>query len=452
MINLSLSQTQKDDQLTVFGRETVIALIIQLGGLSLTYLLQIFLAQWMGRTEYGIYEFVMSCALLLSIPAGLGFPHTVLRLIPEYRVQENWTQLHGVVRGSWLLTILTSLVLMVLVTGGILTVNHFHPFVYAIPLLFGMGLVLLQALVRLQQEAARAMDDILLAFAPAQILFPLLVLSSGFLTLQWNQDLTSLPMIGIASLMFLIIVGFQFGLLRWKLNHEFVPATPAYTYREWLKIALVLLIQQISSGLLSITDIVIIGVVMGPESAGIYDAAVKTSLWTSFVIKIVNMVAAPMFTTLYIKGDIPGLQKIVSSATLWIFYPTIAIALCLMVFTQPILSLFGSGFIAADWSLKILVIGQLVNALCGSVGYLMIMTGHQNQSFRVITWSALLNVALNAILIPFFGIVGSAIATSLSMIVWNVWLGSLVVQYIGVHPSVFYSLFQQGSSSKEVNS
>jgi len=443
MTNLALSQDQKSVQIDVLAKETGIALIIKVIGLSLTYLLQVFLAQWMGRTEYGIYEFVMSCSLLLAIPAGLGLPHTVLRLIPQYRVKQDWQRLHGVMRGSWLLTLLASFGLVAIAIGSIITVNHFHPFVYATPLLFGMGLVLLQALESLQQETARAMEDIPLAFVPSQIVFPLLVLGSGFLLLQRHEDITSLHLIGIATVMFIVIVGFQLGLLWQKSNHELVKDTPVYTYREWLGISLVLLIQQASSGILSQTDTVMIGSLIGPESAGIYNAAVKTSLWTSFVLQIVNMVAAPMFTTLYTQGDMVGLQKVVSRVTIWIFYPTIAIAVCLMIFTQPILSLFGPGFIAANWSLKVLVLGQLINALCGSVGYLMIMTGHQNKSFRVIFCSALLNVVLNAILIPSFGIVGAAIATSFTMIVWNVWLGILVVKYVGVRPSILYSLFER---------
>jgi hypothetical protein len=33
-------------------------------------------------------------------------------------------------------------------------------------------------------------------------------------------------------------------------------------------------------------------------------------------------------------------------------------------------------------------------------------------------------------------------STSVSMIVWNVWLSILVVKYIGVRPSIFHSLFK----------
>ncbi len=88
-----------------------------------------------------------------------------------------------------------------------------------------------------------------------------------------------------------------------------------------------------------------------------------------------------------------------------------------MLFSQPILSLFGSDFTEASWSLKILVTGQMINALCGSVAILMIMTGHQKKSLPVVVCSALINVVLNAILIPSFGIAGAAIATSFTMIV-----------------------------------
>ncbi|MBW4589867.1 flippase [Aetokthonos hydrillicola Thurmond2011] len=447
MTNSAVSQAQGNTQIVTLAKDTAIALIIQASGLALVYLLQISLAQWMGKTEYGIYEYIMSWSLLLAILAGLGLPRTILRLIPQYRVKNDWGRLHGIFRGSWVLTVLASCLLACIAAFALTVINDYHPFVYAVPLIYGMGLVLLQALATLQQESARAMEDIPLAFIPSQIILPVLILCSGFLLWHRNGVLTSLRMIDVATVMFLVVLGFQFALLWQKINRNFVSATPVYAYKEWLAVALVLLIQQASSQLLSQTDTVMIGSFMGPESTGVYNAAVKTSVWTSFVLQVVNMVAAPMFSSLYAQGNLLGLQRLVSCVTLWIFYPTIAIAFGLMILAQPILGLFGPGFIAASWSLKILILGQLVNALCGSVGYLMIMTGHQNKSFKVIGCSALLNLGLNAILIPLFGIVGAAIATSFSMMVWNIWLTHLVVKHVGVRPSIFYSLFQRDANS-----
>ncbi|MBO3457686.1 hypothetical protein G7B40_008605 [Aetokthonos hydrillicola Thurmond2011] len=80
MTNSAISQAQGNTQIVTLAKDPAIALIVQASGLLLVYLLQISLAQWMGRTEYGIYEYVMSWSLLLAIPAGLGLPHTILRL------------------------------------------------------------------------------------------------------------------------------------------------------------------------------------------------------------------------------------------------------------------------------------------------------------------------------------------------------------------------------------
>ena len=89
MTQTSVSNSPESIQLWNLARDTGVALIIQVGGVSLTYLLQVVLARWMGKTEYGIYEYVMAWSLLLGIFAGLGLARTNLRLISEYRVRED---------------------------------------------------------------------------------------------------------------------------------------------------------------------------------------------------------------------------------------------------------------------------------------------------------------------------------------------------------------------------
>ncbi|NEP41800.1 MAG: hypothetical protein F6K35_22225 [Okeania sp. SIO2H7] len=186
--------------------------------------------------------------------------------------------------------------------------------------------------------------------------------------------------------------------------------------------------------MLAKTDIIMVGSILGSEEAGVYAVAVKTAEWVSFILAIINVVAAPNFTELYAKNDLKGLQKLVSKVAVWIFWPSVIISLFLLVFSQPVLGIFGSEFMAASWQLKILVLGNLINALCGSVGYLMMMTGYQNKSLKVFVCAAVLNIALNAIAIPLMGALGAAIVTAFCLIFWNVWLSFLVVKYIGVNP------------------
>ena len=447
MTESSVSQVQKSTQLDSLAKDAVVALIIKFAGLILMYVVQIFLARWMGKTEYGIYEYVIAWTLLLAIPAGLGLPRTTLRLISEYRVKQDWSSLRGILRGSWLLTLLSACLVCLIAGVVIWSLNYFRHFIYAIPLLVGLGLIVLQALVKLQLETARAMNDVALAYAPSLIIWPVFVLSGGFILLERNHSLTSLPMIGVATSMLLIVCLFQLFLLRQTVDNQVEPATPSYAYRQWISISLVLLLQRAFITILDETDIIMVGSLTGPAAAGIYNVAANTALWITFILGTINMVAAPAFATLYIQKDIQGLQKVVSQVGIWIFWPSVTIACVLLIFTQPILSIFGRNFIVASISLKILVLGRLIDSFCGSVGALMMMTGHQNEALPVFGYSALMNLVLNAIAIPKFGIMGAAMTTTFTMIVWNVWLSTLVVRYTGVRPWVFYGLFNQGEKS-----
>ena len=123
-----------------------------------------------------------------------------------------------------------------------------------------------------------------------------------------------------------------------------------------------------------------------------------------------------------------------------VFWPTMVVTLFLMVFGGQVLGLFGSEFMAAQWCLTILVLGQLINATTGPGGYLLDLTGHQDRSARVRCGSAVLNLSLNYLLIPKFGIMGAAIATTTTTILDNIIIYILTVKYLGIHASIFSSL------------
>lgn len=242
----------------------------------------------------------------------------------------------------------------------------------------------------------------------------------------------------MALLTLLIVVVFQAVCLWFKFDREIGETKPIYKPRQWLLVALPLLLDRTFEVLLTQTDILMVGSLVGAGAVGIYSVAAKTALWANFVLQSINLVAAPAYAILYARGDLEGLQKVVARVTLWIFAPSVAIALSLAIFAQPLLSVFGPEFLAAQWPLRILIIGQLVDVLCGSVNNLMVMTGHQNKSVVVAICSGFINIGLNAILIPQFGTIGAAIATTFTVVTWNVWLCILVIRNIKINPSILY--------------
>lgn len=417
-----------------------IALITQSFNVASLYLSQILLARWLGVTEYGIYEYVLTIATVLSFIAGLGLSTVALRFVAQYSVQQDWGRLRGVVVGTWVQTLLISLGVALGGMGFVLGLHHRSPLAFTATLLVGMAMVPLLAIAKLQLEMGRALRNIGLAYAPSLVIAPLLGLI-GIVGWVWqHHSLSSAMAIGIASwTLFCALVG-QGILLRRSLPAPVNQARPIFAIRQWFWVALPLLWIDGSFLVLNQTDALMIGGLLNPAAVGIYNAAFKTANWVHFILAAVNAIAAPLFASLYAQGKQQELQQVVSMIARWMFYPALLVAIGLVAFAEPILGLFGEPFVEAKWALGALIIGQLVNVGAGSVGYLLTMTGHQNQCAMVVGWSGLVNIVLNAIGIPLFGILGAAIATTLSMSLWNIWMNILVVKYLGVNPSIWASL------------
>jgi O-antigen/teichoic acid export membrane protein len=91
----------------------------------------------------------------------------------------------------------------------------------------------------------------------------------------------------------------------------------------------------------------------------------------------------------------------------------------MMIFPSSILSLFGPDFEAGALLLRVLSIGQFINVAAGSVGYLLIMTGHERLLSLNITLATIINLWLCLWLIPKMGPLGAAIATAVPLAFLN---------------------------------
>lgn len=435
-----MGKSQQPGVLTTLARGAGVALSIQITSVGLIYITQILLARWMGVVEFGIYEYAIALGLFLAVFAGLGLPNAVLRFIPEYTVRQDWARLRGMILGSWQQTIIASLIMAGCGTGFLLAWNAYRDVQHLFPLLLGIWTVPLLALMKLQLEMIRANRQIALAYAPSLVVYPFLTILAAYLWLQTRQELTSVAAIALSMLSLFLVLAVQLGFFYRGLGKDVWSVPPEYSVRQWLLVSLPLLFVDSSFIILNQTDTLMLGAMLGGKEVGIYNAALKTAAWVNFILLSVNAVAAPMFASLYAAGDRDGLQRLVSAIARCMFLPALLVAVGLIVFAEPVLGLFGPEFVAARWAMTALIVGQLVNVGAGSVGYLLMMTGHHNQCAHVMGWSALVNLLLNLIGIPLLGIAGAALATAVSMALWNIWLHALVVKHLEISPSIVAAL------------
>ena len=174
-----------------------------------------------------------------------------------------------------------------------------------------------------------------------------------------------------------------------------------------------------------------IGSMMQEEDVGLYAVAVRLATLTSLGLVAVNTIAGPMIVESYTKGDMKRFEQVVRNSARMIVLVSLPVLGILLLFPKYVLSIFGPEFLAAKVALMWLVLGQFVNSLCGSVGIVLQMTGGERVVMWIMIGAAALNVGLNVLLIPVWGIEGGAVASMCSLAAWNIGMLAAVKARLG---------------------
>jgi len=205
-----------------------------------------------------------------------------------------------------------------------------------------------------------------------------------------------------------------------------------YGWRAMFSTGWPMLLSSAMFLVMSWTDTLLLGHFLEEDQVGIYRVAFRMAAVVTLVQAAVNSYAAPLFAERHASGDRAGLRAALRQTTL------LNVAFSVLAFGVLVavpgwwMGWFGEAFVAGATCLVWLAAGQVVNALCGPVMYLLNMTGHERPAQRIVWVAALVNLGLNLWAIPRFGIEGAAVATAMSMALWNVAAALAVKRLLGL--------------------
>ena len=421
-------------------RRAGIVLFVQVLGAGLAYGLQVLLARLLGASDFGIYTYVFVWVTFVSLIAGLGFPAASVRFLPVYRVKEDWPRILGFVRSSSKITLVSAVAIALLGAVGA-ELLHVAGLV-ARPSVIVIGALIVPALAgsMLYTEIARADNRVVMAFVPPQIVRPALIGASAAALFLLNGTLSASSALIATLVSAYAVLVFQYIFTKHLFNVPTADGRQVVELREWFNVGVNLLVVSVFITTLMQVDIIIVGGFLGARDAGIYAAASKTATLVAFVIMAVNAAAAPQFASLWSLGRVDELQQLVTKLAGLIFWPSLAIAVGIAALAAPLLSLFGSEFQAARPALLVLLVGQVINAAAGSVGYLLTLTGHHREATRALGISAVACIMLAVLGVWTLGMVGAALGSTVGFLLWNGSLYWLVVRKLGIYPSVLTTL------------
>jgi O-antigen/teichoic acid export membrane protein len=209
-------------------------------------------------------------------------------------------------------------------------------------------------------------------------------------------------------------------------------AGDGYGWRAMFSTGWPMLLSSAMFLVMSWTDTLLVGHFLEEDQVGVYRVAFRMAAVVTLVQAAVNSYAAPLFAERHASGDRAGLRAALRQTTLLNVAFSVPAFGVLVAAPTWWMGWFGEAFEAGATCLVWLAAGQVVNALCGPVMYLLNMTGHERPAQRIVWVAALVNLGLNLWAIPRFGIEGAAVATALSMALWNVAAAVAVKRLLGL--------------------
>lgn len=174
-------------------------------------------------------------------------------------------------------------------------------------------------------------------------------------------------------------------------------------------------------------DVLMLSYFLSEDQTGIYNNASKVANLNIVFLFAINAIAAPKLAEFNSNQDVNSIKDFTKTTSKYSILLALPILVVILFFSKELLGFFGEKTAEGYIVLIVLACGQFFNAACGSVVNVLNMTGYEKNARNVIVFTTIINLVLNYLLIPEYGILGAAISTSISVFIWNFW--SVVIIY-----------------------
>ena len=375
----------------------------------------------MGATEFGIYTYTLSWSYLLGVFSTVGLDNLLVREVAVYRSNASWGLLRGILRWANFISLCFSLIIAILgiaiafATGMAQDPPLFKAFC------LGMAALPFIALRNLRRGAMRGLQRITLGLMPEMLIAPVAILLSILFAFAISSSPLPAPWcVAIYTLVTAATLLISVNLLNKSLPPAVSLVAPEFKGKHWLSSALPFMLIEGIYIINARVDVLMLGSLQSIADAGIYVPVNRGAQLINFVLMAISSALAPKIASLYAEGKLFKLQTIVVTTARLALLPTLLITITLIAISSWYLNLFGTEFVQGQTALIILCIGQLIFTITGLGGLLLNMTGHEKYTAITGGGSAVLNTFLNYIFISRWGVVGAAIATSVSLLLMNI--------------------------------
>ena len=204
--------------------------------------------------------------------------------------------------------------------------------------------------------------------------------------------------------------------------------------KELLRFSYPLMFVTILGTFMHWMDIMMLGYFTDTTTVGLYHPAARTAGLLRTVLLAFMGIFSPMMSEYHRKGDIGEMGKLYKLIVRWIISLSLPLAIILILYSKKIMLLFGVNYLSASNVLIVLTGAAFLQIIFGSGGHTLTMSGFTKVNLVNSIIVVLINITLNILWIPHFGIIGAAYATFVSMALLGILRIVEVYYFIKLNP------------------
>jgi O-antigen/teichoic acid export membrane protein len=437
-MNNRISEEETKNNLKLLAKSSIVILIGVFLAKIFTYLYRIIIARYYGPEIYGFFNLsIMIVGWLISF-SGLGLGYGLLKYIPIFRAKKHRKKISSIFRFSFKTVFLISIlagVLLFLFSDNI-ALGIFHESELSVFLKFFSIAVPLTVILEIFLAVFTSYEEYAWYTFIHKFLigFLKLILIGVFIFIGLNSD----SVFHSYNLGLFLSLVFAFFLFKYKFPFV-LKKNPVKKnkklYREIFHYSWPLLFYGVVWQVFHWTDSFVLGYFKTASDVGIYNAAVPIAFLLMITPSLFMHLFFPMVNRELAKGNKSTVKQLSKQVGKWIFLINLPAVILLIFFPGAFLNiLFGSQYISAENSLRILGIGVFFFSIF-DVSHALMRT---RKKTKIVLFNVLgvfvINLILNILFIPKYGIVGAALSTTISLIILSFIFGFQTMKYLSILP------------------
>jgi O-antigen/teichoic acid export membrane protein len=397
----------------------------------LGYFIRVILARKLSVEDYGLFFAVFAFISFLLFFRDLGLGSALIKHLAEFKAKRKFNEIKtSIVSVFFSLLILSTIFGIVLYfLAPFLAESYFKDSRATYILYFFIAYILFSALYLFLTNIFQGFQKIKI-FALMEPIRLGLALILIFVFLDLGYGIFS-PVIAYAIswiavfLLFLPFAWIVFSFLKYKIKN--VRKITKQLYIFGIAIAL----AHIGAKIIARIDTLMLTYFRSLTEVGVYNVVLPTALLFLFFSSSISPVLYPLVSELWAKKDKKRLSEGIKLLHKYSFLITMPAFLTVFVFSSLFLKiLFGMDYISGSIALQILLIGILFLLVSTVNNTVLSAIGKPSAVTKSFIFVAIVNIVLNLVLIPKFGVNGAATATSCSYLLLLIISTKYLVQYI----------------------